>query len=215
MLLSTHVFAAGNYEETLKTLAEGVIAESVKAKKERLAIIDFTDVKGAVTTIGQFLAEELGTQLLVAGDVKVVERNLVSSTLKKRHISQLDSAPPKVLKGVAKTIRTDVFAIGSYIDSPDGILVTAGGEEGHTAASIFEMFMPKGGTGTGGEASTLNPVPTAWFQSINALAIFILAPFFAWLWLVWRISTPLKMVLGIFLMGCSFFVMAAASRSYW
>ena len=90
---------------------------------------------------------------------------------------------------------------------------TAGGEEGHTAASIFEMFMPKGGTGNGGEASTLNPVPTAWFQSINALAIFILAPFFAWLWLVWRISTPLKMVLGIFLMGCSFFVMAAAAVS--
>ncbi len=101
-LLSTHVFAAGNYEDSLKTLAEGVIAESVKAKKERLAIIDFTDTKGAVTPIGQFLAEELGTQLLVAGDVKVVERKLVSSTLKKRHITQLDSTPPKILKGVAK-----------------------------------------------------------------------------------------------------------------
>ncbi len=123
-LLSTPVFAAGNYEENLKTLAEGVIAESVKAKKERLAIIDFTDAKGVVTPIGQFLAEELGTQLLVAGDVKVVERKLVSSTLKKRHITQLDSVPPKILKGVAKTIRTDVFAIGSYIDSPEGILVT-------------------------------------------------------------------------------------------
>lgn len=123
-LLSAPVFAAGNYEDNLKTLAEGVIAESVKAKKERLAIIDFTDAKGVVTPIGQFLAEELGTQLLVAGDVKVVERKLVSSTLKKRHITQLDAVPPKILKHVAKTIRTDVFAIGSYIDSPEGILVT-------------------------------------------------------------------------------------------
>lgn len=79
-----------------------------------------------------------------------------------------------------------------------------------SAASVFEMFLPKETASGEAEISTLNPVPTAWFQSINALAIFLLAPFFAWLWLVWRISTPLKMVLGIFLMGCSFFVMTAA-----
>jgi len=124
-LLSSHVLAAGNYEETLKALAEGVIAESVKAKKERLAIVDFTDSKGVVTPIGQFLAEELGTQLLVAGDLTVVEHKLVSSTLKKRHITQIDSTAPKVLKSTAKAIRADVFVVGSYIDSPDGILVTA------------------------------------------------------------------------------------------
>lgn len=123
-LLSSHVFAAGTYEENLKLLADGVIAESLKVKKERLAIIDFTDAKGVVTPIGQFLAEELGTQLLVAGELKVVEHKLVSSTLKKRHITQLDAASPKILKGAAKAIRTDLFAVGSYIDSPDGILVT-------------------------------------------------------------------------------------------
>lgn len=123
-LFSSHAFAAGGYEESLKTLAEGVIAESLKAKKERLAIIDFTDAKGVVTPMGQFLAEELGTQLLVAGEVKVVERKLVSSTLKKRHITQLDATPPKTMKGAAKAIRTDAFVVGSYIESPDEILVT-------------------------------------------------------------------------------------------
>ena len=124
-LLSSHVFAAGNYEESLKLLADGVIAESLKAKKERLAIIDFTDAKGVVTPIGQFLAEELGTQLLVAGELKVVERKLVSSTLKKRHITQIDAASPKALKGAAKAIRADVFVTGTYLDAPEGILVTA------------------------------------------------------------------------------------------
>jgi hypothetical protein len=123
-LLPTHVFAAGGYEESLKLLADGVIAESLKAKKERLAIIDFTDAKGAVTPIGQFLAEELGTQLLVAGELKVVEHRLVSSTLKKRHITQIEATSPKALKGAAKAIRTDVFVTGSYLDAPEGILVT-------------------------------------------------------------------------------------------
>jgi len=123
-LLSNHVLAAGTYEETLKVLAEGVIAESLKAKKARLAVVDFTDSKGIVTPVGQFLAEELGTQLLVAGDVTVVERKLVSSALKKFHITQIDSTPPKALKRAAKAIRTDVFIVGSYLDAPEGILVT-------------------------------------------------------------------------------------------
>lgn len=124
-LFSSHVFAAGNYEESLKLLADGVIAEAVKAKKERLAILDFTDAKGVVSQIGQFLAEELGTQLLVVGELKVVERKLVSSTLKKRHLTQIDSTTPKLLKGAAKAIRADVFIVGSYIESPEGLLVTA------------------------------------------------------------------------------------------
>jgi len=124
-LLSAHVFAAGNYEESLKQLAEGVMAEAVKAKKERLAIVDFTDAKGAVTPVGQFLAEELSTQLLVAGELKIVERRLVNSTLKKLHITEVESTQPKAVKGAAKAIRADVFVVGSYLDSPEGVLVTA------------------------------------------------------------------------------------------
>lgn len=61
-----------------------------------------------------------------------------------------------------------------------------------------------------------NPVPTAWFQSINALAIFLLAPGFAalWVWLAKRDknpATPLKMTLGVFLMGLSFLIMVFAA----
>ncbi len=125
LLLPSFGFAAGNYEESLKQLADGVIAEAIKAKKERLAVVDFTDSKGVVTPMGRFLAEELGTQLLVAGELKIMEPKLVSSTLKKFHITQLDSTAPKVLKRAAKAIRADAFIVGSYIDSTDGILVTA------------------------------------------------------------------------------------------
>ena len=101
------------------------MAESIKAKKERLAIVDFTDSKGTVTLVGQFLAEELSTQLLVAGELKVVERRLVNSTLKKLHITEIDATPPKTVKGAAKAIRADVFVVGSYLESQDSVLVTA------------------------------------------------------------------------------------------
>lgn len=58
-----------------------------------------------------------------------------------------------------------------------------------------------------GGALGFDPVPTEWFQSINALGIFLLAPLFAWLWFRWDISVPMKMSLGIFAMGLSVLVM--------
>jgi dipeptide/tripeptide permease len=57
-----------------------------------------------------------------------------------------------------------------------------------------------------------NPVSTAWFQSINALAIFVIAPVFAWLWVYldkrgWQPSIPFKMVLGLVMMSASMAIM--------
>jgi TolB-like protein len=106
-------------------LAEGIIAEAVKAKKQRLAFLDFTDSKGNVTPLGQFLAEEVGTQVLVAGELKVVERTLVHSTLKKLHVIQIDPAHAKAVRRAARAIRADVFISGSYLEIPEGVQVTA------------------------------------------------------------------------------------------
>src|SRR5262249_37751671 len=57
-----------------------------------------------------------------------------------------------------------------------------------------------------------NPVATEWFQSINALAIFVLAPVFAalWTWLDrrgWNPSIPTKMAIGVLLMSLAFALM--------
>jgi TolB-like protein len=116
--------AASSYEESLKQLAEGVIADAVKAKKGRLAVLDFTDPKGTVTPIGQFLAEELSTQILVAGEIKVVDRALVDSTLKKFHVTQFEQAQAHAVTKAAKAVQADVFAAGSYLESADGVRVT-------------------------------------------------------------------------------------------
>jgi POT family proton-dependent oligopeptide transporter len=63
-----------------------------------------------------------------------------------------------------------------------------------------------------------NPVSTEWFQSINALAIFILAPVFAFMW-VWMArrkiqpSIPTKMACGVLLMSAAFAVMIVGAQS--
>lgn len=56
-------------------------------------------------------------------------------------------------------------------------------------------------------------IPTAFFQSVNPLFIVILAPLFAIFWnssLGKRLSTPLKMGLGMIILGIGFFFMLGA-----
>ena len=56
-------------------------------------------------------------------------------------------------------------------------------------------------------------MPASWFQSVNAVAIVIFAPIFAWMW-GWLgkrkmdPSTPVKMSLGFFFMALGYFVIA-------
>jgi POT family proton-dependent oligopeptide transporter len=62
-----------------------------------------------------------------------------------------------------------------------------------------------------------NPITTTSFQSINALAIFVLAPAFAWFW-IWlnkkdmQPSIPMKMFFGLVFMSLSVAVMIQAAR---
>jgi dipeptide/tripeptide permease len=62
-----------------------------------------------------------------------------------------------------------------------------------------------------------NPVATEWFQSINALAIFVLAPLFAWMWTALdrrglNPSVPGKMGIGLLLIGSAFGLMIVAAQ---
>jgi dipeptide/tripeptide permease len=60
-------------------------------------------------------------------------------------------------------------------------------------------------------------MPTTWFQAINPLAIFVIAPIFAYLWIKLdkmgiQPSIPTKMVLGLALMLLSVVVMVGAAK---
>jgi POT family proton-dependent oligopeptide transporter len=59
------------------------------------------------------------------------------------------------------------------------------------------------------------PFPSSWFQSLNPLLIFALAPVFAWLWVKLgrrQPSTPAKFGLGLVGVGLGFLIMVPAAR---
>jgi POT family proton-dependent oligopeptide transporter len=119
------------------------------------------------------------------------------------------------------------------LEAPQVVVVVedapkADGEEPAGSRGLLERFRtmfllkparPGAAEQTWGEwfDKSFNPVPTAWFQSINALAIFVIAPIFAWLW-IWldrrgmQPSIAMKMVLGLVLMSASVAIMVAAAK---
>jgi len=139
--------AASKYEESLRELAEGVAAEAIKLKKERLAVLDFVDPRGEVTPIGRFLAEEVATQLLVVGDLKVVDHKLMIATMKKHQLTHLEASQAKAAKRVAKALRTDLFVTGSFMDIPEGIQITVKLIGPYTVQSVGAArgLLPKAG----------------------------------------------------------------------
>ena len=59
-------------------------------------------------------------------------------------------------------------------------------------------------------------IPSTWFQSVNALFIFMFAPVFAWLWVALarrnlNPSTPVKFGFGLILLAIGFLVMVSAA----
>ena len=57
-------------------------------------------------------------------------------------------------------------------------------------------------------------IPAAWFQSLNAIMIVILAPLFSIMWIRWGTKQPndvFKFALGLFFLALGFFVLALAS----
>ncbi len=75
---------------------------------------------------------------------------------------------------------------------------------GETIGNVFKKLV------------SFNPVSTTSFQSINALAIVLFAPIFAWLWLFLarnniKLSIAGKMAIGVFLQGMAFALMIWAT----
>jgi POT family proton-dependent oligopeptide transporter len=59
-------------------------------------------------------------------------------------------------------------------------------------------------------------IPTTFFQSVNPILIVLLAPFFVWFWsskFGSKLSTPIKMSLGMILLGVGFLFMLMATYS--
>ncbi len=145
-----------------------------------------------------------------AGNVLNVWADQSTNRYLTRAPDKIDPTPPEVDQGPAKADGAEQpRATASILQRLVLIfqnMVTLKPQRGEAQTESWGLWL----------TSSFNPIPTAWFQAINALAIFMIAPIFAWFW-VWldrrgmQPSIPLKMALGLIFMSASMAIMLGAA----
>jgi POT family proton-dependent oligopeptide transporter len=164
------------------------------------------DATGTIVTYGYkygFLISGIGMLL----------GQLIFNTLSKKYLGDIGLSPAKlknnateevVVKPVTKEDKqkmTVIFILTAFV-----IFFWAGFEQAGSSLSLYtDKFIDR--TVGGFE------IPTSFFQSVNPLFIVLLAPLFSIFWtsnLGKKLSTPVKMGLGMIFLGVGFFFMLGA-----
>ena len=149
-LFTSPSFAASDLEGGVKDLAEQISKNMTTGNKKKVAIVDFSDLDGNVAALGQFLAEELITQLFMIspGQFEVVERRQLLKLEKELLLSQTGFIEEKSIKQMGQVLGVDAIVTGSITDLGNTVKVNARliGVESAKVFAVASTNIPKVGT---------------------------------------------------------------------
>jgi POT family proton-dependent oligopeptide transporter len=160
---------------------------------------------GIGMAIGQILFNWLSPKYLLEIGVEPAAKQKSQSNLNESSNSELiDAGSKKPLSFEEKQRITVIFILTFFV-----IFFWAGFEQAGSSMTLYtDKYIDRNFFGW--------EIPTAIFQSVNPLFIVALGPLFAWFWnskLGARLSTPVKMSLGMILLGIGFLFMLFATYS--
>jgi TolB-like protein len=112
-------------EEGLADLASQISREMSEGHKQRIAVIEFSDLDGNVTDLGKFISEELTTRLFVTKKFQVVERLLLNKILKEHQLTLSGLIDENTARQVGKLLGVDAICSGTIADLVGSIRINA------------------------------------------------------------------------------------------
>jgi TolB-like protein len=144
-----NVHAAASLEDGVNQLADQISKSMLEKQSKKIAIIDFSDLNGNVTALGQFLAEELTTQLflLAPGKFEVVERRQLLRLQEELALNQKGFIEEKSLKKMGQMLGVDAIVTGSMTDLGNTVKINARliGVESARVFAVAAADIPKTG----------------------------------------------------------------------
>lgn len=135
MVLAGDPLAA--YEEQIRTESRYLAGQIAEKGKTAAAVIDFTDLDGAVTHLGRFMAEELSVAL--AGDARsfrVVDRTHIRSLLKEHKLSSSGLIDPDTARELGRIAGVDTLLTGTITPLGDSMRLSIKVLDSETAQVI-------------------------------------------------------------------------------
>ena len=124
---SSSTFAASNLEEGISELAQQISKNMTETGKKKIAVVEFSDLNGNVRALGQFLAEELITELFLIspGQFEVVERRQLMKVLEEQKLTTSGLLDAKAMDSLGKILGIEAIATGSIADLGNTVKVNA------------------------------------------------------------------------------------------
>ncbi|RYD84819.1 MAG: hypothetical protein EOP84_04425 [Verrucomicrobiaceae bacterium] len=133
LLSSAHIlsgqssFAADEvgFDRALEALVKDSVSATVTSKKQKVAVLEFSDLNGQPCLFGKFLAEQISIGLVLSRETfTVVDRANLKSILSEHKLTEDGLIQPENAKKLGEFSGVDALLVGSATPTPSGYLVT-------------------------------------------------------------------------------------------
>jgi TolB-like protein len=125
---TTPSHAAEDLEGGIQEIAQQLSAALEGGKVKKLAVVEFPDLNGYQSALGQFVAEELITQLSVganAGRYDVVERRQLARVLQEQELADSSLFDAQSIAKIGKILGIEAIVTGSIADLATDVKINA------------------------------------------------------------------------------------------
>jgi len=126
-MFSVPLHAAADLDGGVKSLAEQIAKNMQSNNKKKIAVIEFSNLNRGVTEFGQFLAEELITQLFLVnvGKFDVVERQQLQKIIDEHQLGSSGILDGAAMGKIGKLLGVDAIVSGSITDLGNSVKINA------------------------------------------------------------------------------------------
>jgi len=103
-------------ENQLQNLTDQIIGKMDQSGRQKIAIIEFSNLDGNVTEFGKFLAEELITRLFMTNRFEVVERQMLNKVLAEQDLGTSGLIDDESAVSLGKILGVQAIVSGSITD---------------------------------------------------------------------------------------------------
>ncbi len=113
------------YEDELNSMSQGLTRDIIKSGKKRVAVVDFTDLKGNITELGRFISEELSVNLTRnSSRYEVIDRAHLKAIMTEQKFAASGLVDPQTIKEIGKIAGVDLLVTGLLTPFGDSIRIS-------------------------------------------------------------------------------------------
>ena len=112
-------------DHRLAELSRQIASKIEAGQKQKIAVLEFTDLQGNVTDFGRYLAEELITRLYDSNKFKVIERQLLNKVIAEQKLSLTGVVDPASARKLGSVLGVDAIVSGTIADRGESLKVNA------------------------------------------------------------------------------------------